>query len=242
MPADAVYTAHEIEKLVAPIALYPDALLAQALPASAYPVDIVQGARWLDKNKAAVAKQDFSGVDALALDPSVKALVRFPEVVKKMNDDLDWTTDLGDAFVNQPQDVADAIQRLRAKADVTGSLRTNEQQKVVKREDAGQKVIIIESASPEVIYVPTYDPVAGLQSDGRNGRCEPADVRNSGRNRFVREQQLLELGRWNRLSARWPGYPNYRPGGGNNINIGNNVNIGERYQHRQQRAPVASRR
>ena len=77
-PVDAVYTAAEIDKLVAPIALYPDALLAQALPASAYPVDIVQAQRWLDKNKAAVAKQDFTGLDAQSWDPAVKALARFP--------------------------------------------------------------------------------------------------------------------------------------------------------------------
>ncbi len=78
-PADSVYSAAELDKLVAPIALYPDALLAQALPASAYPIDIVQAQRWIDKNKAAVAKKDFSGADAQAWDPTVKALVRFPK-------------------------------------------------------------------------------------------------------------------------------------------------------------------
>jgi hypothetical protein len=109
-PQAQKFTEAELEKLLAPIALYPDALLAQVLPASAYPLEIVQAQRWLDKNKAAVAKQDFSGGDAQDWDPSVKALLRFPDVVRKLSDDLDWTTSLGDAIVNQPQDVANVIQ------------------------------------------------------------------------------------------------------------------------------------
>ena len=107
------------------LAQYPDApLLAQLLPASAYPLDIVQAQRWLDKNKAAVAKQVFSGGDAQDWDPSVKALLRFPDVVRKLSDDLDWTNSLGDAIVNQPQDVANVIQELRAKAQNAGALKT----------------------------------------------------------------------------------------------------------------------
>ena len=96
------------KKLLAPIALNPDPLLAQMLPASAYPVQIVQAQRWLDKNKALVAKNDYSGIDNQNWDPAVKALARFPDVIKLMSADLDWTTDLGDAEVNQPQDVADS--------------------------------------------------------------------------------------------------------------------------------------
>lgn len=118
------FTRAELEKLLAPIALYPDALLAQVLPASAYPLQIVQAQRWLDKNKAAAAKNDFSAADAQSWDPSVKALLRFPTVIKKLNDDLDWTTDLGDAIVNQPRDVADVIQLLRLKAEKTGTLKS----------------------------------------------------------------------------------------------------------------------
>ena len=115
-PQAQKFTEAELEKLLAPIALYPDALLPQLLPASAYPLEIVQAQRWLDKNKAAVAKQDFSGGDAQDWDPSVKALLRIPDVVRKLSDDLDRTTSLGDAIVNQPQDVANVIQLLRAKA------------------------------------------------------------------------------------------------------------------------------
>jgi Protein of unknown function (DUF3300) len=97
------FTQAQLEQMLAPIALYPDALLAQVLPASAYPLEIVQAERWLEKNADAVAKQDFSGADAQSWDASVKALVRFPDVIKKLSADLDWTTSLGDAIVNQPR-------------------------------------------------------------------------------------------------------------------------------------------
>ena len=129
-PENSAFTREELEKLLAPIALYPDPLLAQMLPASAYPVQIVQAQRWLDKNKALVAKNDYSGIDNQNWDPAVKALARFPDVIKLMSADLDWTTDLGDAEVNQPQDVAEVIQDLRAKAEAAGTLKTTEQQTV----------------------------------------------------------------------------------------------------------------
>src|SRR6202012_1191956 len=127
-PANSFFTREELEKLLAPIALYPDPLLAQMLPASAYPVQIVQAQRWLDKNKALVAKNDYSGIDNQNWDPAVKALARFPGVIKLMSADLDWTTDLGDAEVNQPQDVAEVIQALRAKAEAAGTRKTPDQQ------------------------------------------------------------------------------------------------------------------
>jgi hypothetical protein len=96
-PENSAFTREELEKLLAPIALYPDPLLAQMLPASAYPVQIIQAQRWLDKNPALVAKNDYSGIDNQNWDPAVKALARFPDVIKMMSADLDWTTDLGDA-------------------------------------------------------------------------------------------------------------------------------------------------
>src|SRR4029077_13661871 len=133
-PENSAFTREELEKLLAPIALYPDPLLAQMLPASAYPVQIVQAQRWLDKNKALVAKNDYSGIDNQNWDPAVKALARFPGVIKLMSADLDWTTDLGDAEVNQPQDVAEVIQDLRAKAEAAGTLKTTDQQTVERVE------------------------------------------------------------------------------------------------------------
>ena len=143
------YTQAQLEQMLAPIALYPDALLAQILPASAYPLEIVLAARWLDANAAAVAKQDFSGVDAQNWDPSVKALARFPEVIKKLNADLDWTTSLGAATVNQPQDVANAIQTLRVQAMKAGALATTKQQTVSRRTQDGREVVIIEFGRPQ---------------------------------------------------------------------------------------------
>ena len=137
-PAAAeTFSRAELEKLLAPIALYPDPLLAQLLPASAYPVQIVQAQRWLDKNKAAVANNDYSGIDNQNWDPAVKALARFPDVIKMMSADLDWTTDLGDAEVNQPQDVADVIQELRAKAQQNDTLKTTAQQTVTTTQQTG---------------------------------------------------------------------------------------------------------
>src|ERR1700721_1129272 len=122
--------ANKLAKSLLAFALYPDPLLAQMLPASAYPVQIVQAQRWLDKNKTLVAKNDYSGIDNQNWDPAVKALARFPDVIKTVSADLDWTTDLGDAEVNPPQDVAEVIQDLRAKAEAAGTLKTTDQQPV----------------------------------------------------------------------------------------------------------------
>ncbi|HLX98007.1 MAG TPA: DUF3300 domain-containing protein [Roseiarcus sp.] len=180
-PANSSFSREELEKLLAPIALYPDPLLAQMLPASAYPVQIVQAQRWLDKNKALVANNDYSGIDKQDWDPAVKALARFPDVIKKMSDDLDWTTDLGDAEVNQPQDVADVIQALRAKAEKAGNLKTTDQQTVEKvapsappagagapqgaaaAPAAEASYISIQPTDPSTVYVPTYDDAAVYQ-------------------------------------------------------------------------------
>ena len=149
------------------------------LPASAYPVQIVQAQRWLDKNKTLVAKNDYSGIDNQNWDPAVKALARFPDVIKLMSADLDWTTDLGDAEVNQPQDVAEVIQDLRAKAEAAGTLKTTDQQTVERVEASvppgagapqgstapqpAASYISIQPTDPSTVYVPTYDPVAVYQ-------------------------------------------------------------------------------
>jgi Protein of unknown function (DUF3300) len=177
--ANSYFTREELEKLLAPIALYPDPLLAQMLPASAYPVQIVQAQRWLDKNQALVVKNDYSGIDNQDWDPAVKSLARFPQVMKKMSDDLDWTTDLGDAEVNQPQDVAEVIQALRAKAEAAGTLKTTDQQTVETVEalappetgapqgagapQPAASYITIQPTDPSTVYVPTYDPVEVYQ-------------------------------------------------------------------------------
>ena len=147
-----------LDQLVAPIALYPDTLLAQVIMASTYPFEVVQAGRFAeankklkgDKLKEALAKQDW--------DVSVKELVSTPTVLAMMNDKLDWTEKLGDAVLAQQADVMDAIQRLRAKAQANGKLETTEQQTVTVTQEAGQQVIEIEPASPDVVYVPYYGP------------------------------------------------------------------------------------
>lgn len=139
----------EIEKLVGPIALYPDELIAIVLPASTFPLEIVQAARFLEKQKT-----DKNLKPDENWDSSVLGLLNYPEVLNEMNDDLDWTWKLGEAVVNQQQDVMASIQHFRSKADEAGNLESNDKTVVIKETE----VIKIESASPEVIYVPSYNP------------------------------------------------------------------------------------
>lgn len=229
VPADEVFSADELRDLLAPFALYPDALLAQLLPACAYPIDIVQAARWLDKNEAAVKKDDFSGADKQGWDPSVKALVRFPDVIQKLNEDLDATTDLGDAFVNQPEDVANVIQALRAEAQKGGSLQSNTQQTVTVQQQNGSDYIVIQPTDPEVIYVPTYDP-ATVYYDGTPNWVGGAIGFGVGVAVGAAIDNSWNWGRGWVYPPRWPGYPGYRPGypgrPPGNVNIGNDVTIG----------------
>src|SRR5215510_12987692 len=144
----------ELEAIVAPVALYPDALLAQVLMASTYPLEIVEAARW---SKANPGLKDQALQDALqkqTWDASVKALVGFPQVLQQMNDKLDMTQKLGDAFLAQPKDVTDAVQRLRAKAMAAGNLKSGKEVTYTSQKEGDQTIIIIETAQPEVVYVP----------------------------------------------------------------------------------------
>lgn len=152
----------ELEQIVAPIALYPDALLAQVFMASTYPLEIVQAARWSKENPQVKGDAVAKAMEKQTWDASVKSLVAFPDVLTMMNDKLDWTQKLGDAFLAQQKDVMDAVQRLRTKAKDSGNLKSSKEQ-TVKTEAApagaaAPQIIIIESPSPEVVYVPTYNP------------------------------------------------------------------------------------
>ena len=149
----------ELDSLVAPIALYPDPLLAQTLAASTYPLEIIQLQQWMDRNKNLQGKALADAVAKQSWDPSVQGLVEFPDVVQRMAGNVQWTTDLGNAFLAQQSDVMDAVQRMRAKAQGTGNLKTSSQS-VVKTEtvSSGKQVIQIEQANPDVVYVPSYDP------------------------------------------------------------------------------------
>src|SRR5215471_2644204 len=130
--ASAPRSAAQLEQLVAPIALYPDALLSQVLMASTYPLEVVQAARWAQANSGVTGKALEDAMQSQSWDPSVKALTAVPQTLQMMNDKLDWTHDLGDAFLAQQADVLQAVQRLRQRADDAGNLKTTEQQKVIK--------------------------------------------------------------------------------------------------------------
>ena len=149
----------ELDALVAPIALYPDALLTQVLMASTYPLEVVQADRWAKTNKSLKGDKLEDALVKKDWDASIKALVTTPTVLAMMNDDLEWTEKLGDAVLSQQADVMDAIQRLRSKAEANGKLKTTKEQKVTVTKEADNKqVIVIEPSSPETVYVPYYEP------------------------------------------------------------------------------------
>ena len=155
------FSSEQLEQIVAPIALYPDALLAQVLMASTYPLEVVEAARFAQANPSLEDKALDDALQQRSWDPSVKSLVSFPQVLTMMDERLDWTQKLGDAVLAQQKDVMDAVQRLRAKAQAEGNLKTTEQQKVIVEEappSGGTTVIVIEPANPQVVYVPTYNP------------------------------------------------------------------------------------
>src|SRR5579863_9157896 len=153
-PQAAQQSADQLQQLVAPIALYPDSLIAQILPAASYPEQIVEAERWIEQHKDLTGESLAKEVDKQSWDPAVKALTQFPAVLANMNKNLAWTSELGDAYVNQQQQVSQAIQTMRQHAKQAGNLQTTAQEKVSTH---GQD-IVIEPATSEVVYVPQYDP------------------------------------------------------------------------------------
>src|SRR5262249_52047511 len=151
---------YQLDSVVAPIALYPDRLLSQTLVASTYPLEIIQLQQWLDRNRDLATNQQklTEAVKKQPWDPSIQAMAALPDVVKRLADDIQWTTDLGNAFLAQQSDVMDAVQRMRSKAQGTGALQSNQQQKVETQTVENKQVIVIEQSNPEVGYVPSYNP------------------------------------------------------------------------------------
>jgi hypothetical protein len=149
----------QLDSLVAPIALYPDPLLAQVLAASTYPLEIVQLQQWMAKHTDLKGEALAAAVEKESWDPAVQGLAALPDVVKRLGDDIKWTTDLGNAFLAQQSDVMDAVQRMRKKASDQGNLKTTEQQKVTTEVVETKQVIVIQQANPQVVYVPAYNPV-----------------------------------------------------------------------------------
>src|SRR6267378_3270812 len=150
----AQQTPEQLQQLVAPIALYPDSLVAQILAASTFPEQVVEADRWVQAHSDLKGEDLGKAVDQQPWDPSVKALAAFPSVLGNMDKNLSWTSSLGDAYYNQEQDVMDAVQVMRQKAGESGNLKTTPQQTVTTQ----GSTVIIQPADPEVVYVPAYDP------------------------------------------------------------------------------------
>ena len=180
------YSDDQLDQLLGPIALYPDPLLAQVLPASTYPAEVVAAAQWTYSNptitEAAIAAQPW--------EPSVKAVVHYPTVLQFMGSNIQWTQAVGAAFINQQQDVMDAIQRLRYQAQAAGNLATTPQQQVIVADNC----ISIEPCTPDLIYVPVYDPLWAFR------RHELGEVIVGGGIRF---SIGLRLGAWLDNDCDW---------------------------------------
>ncbi len=148
----------QLDSLVAPIALYPDSLLSQVMVASTYPLEIVEADRWLQQNGNLQGTALIQAAQQQNWDPSIQSLVAFPDVIKRLDSDIRWTTDLGNAFLSQQAAVMDAVQRMRASAQASGKLTDTPQQRIVTENQGGQSAIEIEPTDPQVVYAPVYNP------------------------------------------------------------------------------------
>jgi Protein of unknown function (DUF3300) len=157
-PPGQTLTPNQLDDLVAPIALYPDELVSQLLVACTYPLEVVEAYQFMQKNPGLTGPALTQAAQQQNWDASVQALVVFPDVLKRLNDDVTWTTNLGNAFLAQQQDVMDAVQRMRQKAEQAGKLQSSPQLKVENTTQDGQPIVEIEPVSPDMIYVPVYDP------------------------------------------------------------------------------------
>ncbi|MGA2403952.1 MAG: DUF3300 domain-containing protein, partial [Syntrophobacteraceae bacterium] len=149
------FSPQELDQALAPIALYPDSLLAQVLVAATYPDQVMEADRWIKENASLKGDALNNALDTMDWDLSVKALAPFPQVLSMMAEESAWTQRLGEAFLAQQADVMDSVQKLRQKAQAAGNLKTTAEQKVVVKGE----VVEIEPANPQVVYIPSYDPV-----------------------------------------------------------------------------------
>ena len=214
--------ADQLDSLVAPIALYPDPMLAQVLAASTYPLEIIQLQQWLAKNKDVKDKALADAVAKQPWDPSVQALAGLPDVVKRLADDIQWTTELGNAFLAQQNDVMEAVQRMREKAKEKGNLKSNEQQKVETKVVESKQVIVIEQANPEVVYVPSYNPTVVYGAPVYP--YPPVYYPPPG---YYAAGMAISFGVGVAMGAMWSGGWGYNCGwgGNNNVTINNNNNF-----------------
>jgi hypothetical protein len=221
----------QLDSLVAPIALYPDPMLSQVLIGSTYPLEIIQLQQWLAQNKNlkdktladAVAKQDW--------DPAIQGLAGLPEIVKLLSENIKWTTDLGNAFLAQQDDVMAAVQRMRKKAQSNGNLKSSEQQKVEVKTVESKQVIVIEQASPEVVYVPSYNPTVVYGAPVY--AYPPIAYPPPG---YYAAGMAISFGVGVAMGAMWGGgwcCGSSWHGGNNNVTINNNNNFNRQNYNRQ---------
>ena len=222
--APPTFKQEELDQILAPIALYPDSLIAQILMASTFPLEVVQAERFAKQNASLKGEALTKALESQSWDPSVKSLVNFPQVLTMMNEKLDWTQKLGDAFLAQQKPVMDTIQSLRAKAQAAGNLKTTKEQTVIVEE----KIIKIEPANPQVIYVPTYNPTV-VYGAWPYPAYPPYYYYPPG---YVATTTAFAFASGVALGAAWGyawGNTNYNGGNVNinnsqNININNNIN------------------
>jgi len=215
-------SSEQLDSLVAPIALYPDPLLAQTLAASTYPLEIVQLQQWLVKHKDLKDKALAEAVAKEPWDPSVQSMAGLPDVVKRLADDIQWTTDLGNAFLSQQSDVMDAVQRMRKKAKDKGNLKSNEEQKVETKVVENKTVVVVDQANPQVVYVPSYNPVVVYGAPVY--AYPPIYYPPPG---YYAAGMAVSFGVGVAMGAMWSGGWGYGAGWGHNdvdINVNNNFN------------------
>jgi hypothetical protein len=216
----------QLDSLVAPIALYPDPLLSQVLVASTYPLEVIQLQQWMaqhtdlkgDALVAAVEKQDW--------DPSIQGLAPLPDVIKQLAENIKWTTDLGNAFLAQQSGVMDAVQRMRAKAQGAGNLKSNDQMKVETQVVESKTVVVIQQADPQVVYVPSYNPTVVYGPPVYP--YPPIAYPPPG---YYAAGMAISFGIGIAMGAAWGGGWGYNShwGGNNNITINNNNNFVNHY-------------
>jgi len=221
----------QLDSLVAPIALYPDPMLSQVLIASTYPLEIIQLQQWLAQNKGMNEQQLADAVKKQNWDPSIQSLAALPDAVKLLADNIKWTTDLGNAFLAQQDDVMAAVQRMRQKAQANGNLKSTDQQKVETKTVESKQVIVIEQANPQVVYVPSYNPTVVYGAPVY--AYPPIAYPPPG---YYAAGMAISFGVGVAMGAMWSGgwcCGCGWGGGNNNITINNNNNFNRNYNNRQ---------
>jgi hypothetical protein len=220
--AAAKIPADQLDSLVAPITLYPDPLLSQTLVASTYPLEVVQLQQWLAQHKDLKEKALADAVKKQDWDPSIQSLAALPDVVKLLAENIKWTTDLGNAFLVQQNDVMDAVQRMRKKAQDAGNLKSSDQQIVETKVVESKQVIVVEQASPTVVYVPSYNPTVVYGAPVY--AYPPIAYPPPG---YYAAGMAISFGVGVAMGAMWSGGWGYNCGwgGNNNVTINNNNNF-----------------